>query len=134
MEVTKRHIYHPFVNKSLGFSINLKGGTYSEEIFTDVNLHWQPVQDLKFGILCFIISFLLILAGCFLHYYLWQVLKREDNLVTYILKAYVVVQMIFFPFTTILHSATDLIYPLSEVTGSWFCVFASVLVLSLIHI
>ena len=124
MVVTKRNIYHPFVNKSLGFFINSKSGTYSEEIFTDVNLYWQPVQDPKIGLPFLVINLLVILAGGFVHYHLWQMLKREENLVSSILKAYVIVQMIFWPFTTVLISATDLIYPLSEVTGSWFCVFS----------
>ena len=70
-----------------------------------------------------VIYFLAILSGGFVHYHLWQMLKKEDNLVSCILKAYVIVQMIFWPFSCILLSATDFLYPLSEILGSWFCVF-----------
>ena len=58
-----------------------------------------------------------------MHYHLWQMLKRGDNLVSFILKVYVIVQMISFPLDCIFRHATDFIYPLSEVFGSWFCVF-----------
>ena len=110
-----------FAYKSLRFFINSKRGTYSEETFTDVDLYWQPVQDPSIGIPCLLIHLLIILAGSFVHYHLWQMLKRENNLVSNILKAYTVVQLIFWPFTTIIVSATYFTYPLSEITGSWFC-------------
>ena len=126
--VTKRNIYHPFLNKSIGFLINSKGGKYSEEFFADVNLYWQPVQDPTIGIPFFIIYLLVILAGGFVHYHLWKMLKREDSLVSNIMKAYVIVQMTLWPFWTTVATATYFIYPLSEVIGSWFCVFSYFLI------
>ena len=126
--VTKRNIYHPFLNKSVGFFISTKSGTYSEEILTDLNLYWQPVQDPKIAIPFLVIALLVMFAGGFVHYHLWKMLKREENLISSILKAYVVVQMIFWPFMITFESATYFIYPLSEVTGSWFCVFGFFLV------
>ena len=124
MMITQRNIYHPFVNKSLGFLINTKSGTYSEEVFTDVNLYWQPVQDPKIGIPFLVIQFFIVIAGGFVHYHLWKMLKRGENLVTSILKAYVIVQMVYFPYHTIFATANDFIYPLSEVLGSWSCVLS----------
>ena len=120
--LTERNIYHPFANKSIGFLINSKTGTHSAEFFVDINLHWQPVQDPNIAIPFVIWDFLTIIAGSFVHYHLWQMLKRGDNLVSFILKAYVIVQMIHFPLDCIFRHATDFIYPLSEVFGSWFCV------------
>ena len=114
MMVTERNIYHPFVNKSLGFLINTKDAKYSEEFLTDVSLYWQPVQDPKFSIPVLVIELCIIVAGSFIHHHLWKMLKREDeNLVSHILKAYVVIQMTFWPFMTFLNQATSFIYPFS---------------------
>ena len=97
MMVTKRNIYNPFLNGSLGFLIHLKSGTHSEEMFTNVNLYWQPVQDPTIGLLFLVIQLLVILAGSFVHCHLWKMLNREESLVSNILKAYVIVQMIVWP-------------------------------------
>ena len=123
MMVTKRNVYHPFVNKSLAFLINSKRGTSLDEILTDVDLYWQPVPDPKYGLAIIVINVIAIIAGCFVHYHLWQMLKREANLVSNILKAYVVFQLIIWPFSTGIISATSFIYPLCEITGSWLCEF-----------
>ena len=120
--ITKRNIYHPFVNKSLGFLINSKSGTYSEEFFTDINLHWQPVQEPNIGIFVLVTTLFNILAGSYVHYHLWQMLKKGDNLVSCILKAYVIIQIMFWPLGSILYCTTNFIYPLSEIFGAWFCV------------
>ena len=101
-----------------------KSGTLFEEVFTDVDLFWQPVQDPNIGLPVVVINLLIILVGFFVHYHLWQMLKREESLVSYILKAYVVVELIVYPFSASIASATYFIYPLSELTGSWFCVFS----------
>ena len=122
MKITERNIYHPFLNKSLGFPISSKNGKYSQDFFTDVNLYWQPVKDPTIGIAFLFANFLVILAGGFVHYHLWQMLKRADNLVSGILKAYVLVQTIYWPFCIIFGSATDFIHPLSDVVGPWSCV------------
>ena len=124
MTITKHNIYHPFVHKSLGFLIDSKSGTFSEEFFTDVDLTWQPVQDPKMGIPLLVINVFLLLAGGFVHYHLWKMLQRGESLVSSILKAYVIVQMICFPYLVVLHTATDFIYPLSEVLGPWSCVLS----------
>ena len=123
MMVTKRNIYHPFVNNSLGFFINSQKVAYSEELFTDLNLYWQPVQDPKISIPVLVIYILIFLAGSYVHYHLWKMLQREENLVSHVLKAYVIVQMIFWPFSFIFGSVTSNIYPLAEITGSWICIF-----------
>ena len=126
--VTERNIYHPFLNKSLGFLLGSKSGTYSEDFLGDVNLYWQPVRDPTIGIPFLVIHLLIILAGGFVHYHLWQMLKRGDNLVSSILKAYVIVEMIFWPFVIIFSSATDFTAPLSDVFGPWSCVLSFFLI------
>ena len=123
MLITTRNTYHPFVNKSLGFLINSKGGTYSKEfLFEDINLHWQPVHDPKIGALFLVIYFLIILVGGFVQYHLWQMLKRGDSLVSRILKAYVIVEVTVFPIICFFNSANNFMYPLSDIFGSWLCV------------
>lgn len=122
--IAERNIYHPFLNKSVGFFISTKSGTYSGEILTDLNLYWQPVVDPKIATAFSVVVVLVMFAGAFVHYHLWKMLKREQNLVSSVLKTYVVVQMIFWPFMTTFECTTYFIYPLSEITGSWFCVFS----------
>ena len=51
-------------------------------------------------------------------------LQRGESLVSSILKAYVIVQMIGWPYHMIFASATGFIYPLSEVIGTWTCVLS----------
>ena len=130
MVVTKRNIYHPFVNKSFAFFVNSKNGSYLGEFFTDVDLSWQPVQDPQIGIPLLVINVFLLLTGGFVHYHIWKMLNREESLVSNILKAYVIVQMILWPLWTSVASATYFIYPLSEVIGSWLCVFSYFLIYS----
>ena len=139
MVATKQNFYYPFVNKSLGFLTNSKSGTHSEEFFTNVDLSWQPVQDPKLGIPLLVVNVLILLAGGFVHCHLWKMLKRGESLVSFILKAYVIVQMLWFPHHIIFVAANHFIYPLSEVIGSWYCVLAFFVIypgviLSLIHI
>ena len=124
MVVTKRNIYHPFVNRSFGFVITSKIGTHSEGFFTDVDLTWQPVQDPKVAIPLLVTNVILFLAGGFVHFHLWKMLQRGESLVSSILKAYVILQMICWPYHMIFASVTDFIYPLSEVLGTWTCVLS----------
>ena len=55
-------------------------------------------------------------------------LKRRDSLVSRILKAYVIVQVIVMPSFCIFYSANNFMYPFSEIFGSWFCVAAYFLI------
>ena len=110
--------------------IHTKSGTHSEDIFMDVNLYWQPVQDPTIGLIFLVIQLLVILAGSFVHYHVWKMLNREETLVSNILKAYVIVQMILWPLWSSVGSATYFIYPLSELIGSWLCVFIYFLIYS----
>ena len=123
----KLNTYNPFLKKSLGFLIYPKSGTSSEEFFTDVNLFWQPLQDPRVFIPFVVIYFLLLLVGSFVHYHLWKMLKREENLLSHILKAYIIVQVVCWPCAITFISANYFFYPLSKATGAWFCVFNSFL-------
>ena len=125
MEEYKRHLYHPFKNSSLGFSLHVERPEdyFSGFIIEDINLFYQPVQVPHVGIIFFIIRTIIICCAEFINYKLLNHMKKNTGLHNDVTKLQSYTIMIATPINLLFLTATDFIHPLNTILGQWFCTF-----------
>ena len=129
MLLKSQHFYHPFTDSTLGFYIGGRNSSSPQnsstthfDLFTDIDLHYQPVQDPMIGIIFFFVKLPLIVGGIWIHLKVFKMIRRDkDNICRDMLKWWVINQLILWPGFYIFTTTTDFIHPLNEVVGQWYC-------------
>ena len=118
---TKSNIfYHPFENSSFGVFLSgeLAAGGF---MLDDIDLYHQPVQDPLIATIFFIIRFMIIILGLYLHIKILALIKKENGLVRDVARLFAFVNMLLWPFWLLFTTSTDFIHPLNHVVGQWYC-------------
>ena len=125
MVLNAENLYHPFQDSSFGIFTrdeylleNTKG-----QLIEDINLFYQPVQIPLVAIIFLIVKLLVLIAGEFLQFKVYQLITKERGILKDVGRLVVVTQMIFWPFWVSFASSTDFIHPMNQVVGQWFCDF-----------
>ena len=123
MEMTSYHFYHSFKNSSL--AILRESLTDTENItgivLKDIDLYYQPLESPLVSITFFVLKLISVLIGEGIGIKVLATIKKEKSLLTQITKVFVLCQMILFPILVVTDLTINLVYPVNEVIGNWFC-------------
>jgi len=131
MPGNQSHIYHPFQDSFLGFSIHHGTLSAGEKglIIDDVDLYYQPLEHPAVVILFFAINSIIVLIGEMICITVLKRIKKENSSLNGIMKLYIFTLMIHHPFRVLFTTTIDLIHPVSEVIGTWFCFLGRLLII-----
>ena len=120
-----QYFYHPFENTSFGFRISDNSFWDLNEnvnnVFDDISLYYQPVQNPVVGIFFCLIRFPLVILGISLNLKVLDLIKKESGVANDVTKLTSIVQMILWPFWFLFTTSTDFLHPLNEILGNWYC-------------
>ena len=97
--------------------------SWNGEILTEVDLPYAALQNPYLAIVYLIIKTIIVCFGLYVHIQTLKFLKHETCLVKEVLKVFLYVQMGYWPVKVVFETTTDLIYPLGEIIGEWYCHF-----------
>ena len=115
-----RHV----INQSMGFatvypeSLALQG-----EVIRELDLPSKPLQDTLLAVSYLFIKIMILILGEYVHIQILKFLKHETCIVKEILKAFLYVQMVYWPVKVIFETTADFMYPLRSIIGEWYCHF-----------
>jgi len=122
-----KYFYHPFENTSFGVQISDNSFWGHDDkgtnIIDEVNLYYQPVQNPVVGILFFLIRLPLVILGVSLNLKVLDLIKKESGIANDVTKLTSIVAIILGPFWLLFTTSTDLMNPLNEIIGDWYCNF-----------
>ena len=123
MGLKSYHFYHPFKNPS--FAVLTEGVTDPKNItgyvLSDIDLYYQPLEGPFVSFTFFILKLISIIIGEGIGIKVLTMVKKEVGLLTEITKLFVISQMILYPILLFFDLTINLIYPVNEVIGDWFC-------------
>jgi hypothetical protein len=123
MGLKSYHFYHPFKNSSFAFlaerltdSNNITG-----YVLDDIDLYYQPLESPSVSFTFFTLKLISIFIGEWIGMKVLTTIKKEIGLLTEITKLFVISQMILHPIVLFFDLTINLIHPVNEVIGDWFC-------------
>ena len=123
MGLKSYHFYDAFKNSS--FAVLTKGLTDPKNVtgfvLDDVNLYYQPLESPYISLTFFGLKLISIIIGEGIGIKLLTMMKKENGLLTEITKLFVISQMILHPILLFFDLTINLVYPVNEVIGNWFC-------------
>ena len=125
MSLKDYHFYHPFKNSSFGFL--LENQTYlthnvTVNVVEDIDLYYQPLEKPFVAVSFCSLKWFFILIGELINIKLLMVIRNQTkNLLTDVTKVFVISQMTGQPILEFIGTTTNLIYPVDEILGEWFC-------------
>ena len=123
MGLKSYHFYDAFKNSS--FAVLTKGLTDQKNVtgfvLDDVNLYYQPLESPYISLTFFGLKLISIIIGEGIGIKLLAMTKKENGLLTEITKLFVISQMILHPILLFFDLTINLVYPVNEVIGNWFC-------------
>ena len=119
----EHHFYHPFSSTSFGVLLPEASRLENHSGFAidDMDLYYQPVQNPTVALVFFFIRVPLVILGEFVYVKQLALIKKETGLVNDVSKLIAYVQMIFWPAWLLFTTTTDVLHPLDELAGRWFC-------------
>ena len=123
--ISYRNLFHPAYKESyLGFFIDSKTSTEKLALpvtFEDIDIYYQPLQPPLVIIGIMLIRIIVVILAEFVQFKAYLQIKKENGLVTQVAKVYLIVLMVAGPYWLIYTTIIELIYPVHEVIGDWFC-------------
>ena len=128
MKKQQYYLYHPFTNSSLGMLVfgndsRIPKNETSGYIIHDLDLYYQPLEHPLIAVFVFAIKLLFITIGITICAKLLGLVKREPSIDTQIMKIFCWTQISIHPILLFFDLTINLIHPLNEVVGDWFCSF-----------
>ena len=120
MSINEHNLYHPFVNKSFGFLLDISS-LHINNIVDEIDLYYQPLLDPLLAISFFFVKALVILIGEIIGMKFMKAMKKENGLLKDVTMLFVTWQMACHPILAFFDLINSLIYPAADVFGSWFC-------------
>ena len=124
MSLNLHNFYHPFQNLYLGILLKNESSPadfVDVETFNDIDLYYQPLEKPSIVITFFVLKLLVICVGEGISIKLLASMKKEKGLLTDVTKLFIISQMILHPILHCLELVINLIYPVNEIIGDWFC-------------
>ena len=97
--------------------------TWNGEILKEVDLPYAALQNPHLAIAYLISKTIIVGFGLYVHIQTLKFLKHETCLVKEVMKVFLYVQMAYWPVKVVFETTTDLIYPLGDILGKWYCHF-----------
>ena len=122
--------YHPFTKTSIGMlftnrSDNVLIEKLSFAVLEDVQLYYQPLEHPIIAILLFFIKLFFITIGIFLCSKVLIMVKKNPSIDSKALIVFCWIQILFQPTLVFFDLTVNLIHPVDEIIGTWFCSFGS---------
>ena len=105
------------------FNSSTRFDTWNGEILTEVDLPYAALQNSHLAVLYLIIKTIILCLGLYVHIQTLKFLKQESCLVKEVLKAFLYLQMVYWPVKVVFETTTDFIYPMGDIFGEWYCHF-----------
>ena len=117
-------MYSPFQENSFSFfdQFSSNSSTFLVEPVSNVDLYFQPLLYPFLAFLFLIVRIIVLLAGEYVQWKLLDLFKRDSCLVNEVLKAVTIVQMVYWPLFVLFETSTDLLNPLRDIIGQWYCI------------
>ena len=115
--------YRPFKDSSLGFFIDPSADTKNLIALNieKIDLYHQPLEHPIIAVTFFLIKVLIIIIGEFYCFKLFSRIKNVKSTINTFILVFILTQMIFHPILIFFDLTVNLIYPVHEVIGYWFC-------------
>ena len=124
--ITNHNLFQQLYKESyLGFLIKSKSPqkTITTTLtFENISLYYQPLQSPLFISGLLLIRVALVLLSEYVQIKAYSTIKKEKGLVTNVAKLYLIVLMVAGPYWLIYTTTIELIYPVNEIMGNWFCI------------
>jgi hypothetical protein len=119
------HFYHPFKNSSLAvWAGNLTDTeNITGDVLDDIDLYYQPLESPSVSFTFFVLKLICVLIGEGIGIKVLTMIKKEKGVLTEMAKLCVLYQMILHPIQILMDLTINLVYPVNEVIGDWFCAF-----------
>ena len=129
MSLNTRHLYHPFGQSSLGFSLssNLHENRTSL-IIEDIDLYYQPLPNPAIATIQFLLKLTYTVLGEFVHFKLLNMVNKENGLVNEVTQFCCIVSLVVNPVGLLYETATDFFHPLKEIVGNVVCAAGRIII------
>ena len=124
------HFYHPFTKSSIGILLvnstdHVLKETPSVILFDDVDLYYQPLEHPIIAVVLFFIKLFFITIGIILCSKVLIMVKKNPSIDSEALMVFCWIQILFQPTLVLFDLTVNLIHPVDEIIGTWFCSFGS---------
>ena len=132
----RKYLYHPFKESAFGFFHRdaVDDCPMVGEIIENVNLYHQPVEEPLIATVFLLIKLCLVIAGEYLFFKVFQLMKKEKGILKEITQLLVYIQSFFWPFCIFFTHTAAFIYPMKDVLGEWYCYSGTFLFYFLGHV
>ena len=123
MTIKIHSFYNPFRGSSIGILLpeRITMNTTGFEL-KNIDLYQQPVESPDIAIVFFFVKTLLVIIDEYVCFKLLKAMKQEKSLIGDVTTIVLYIEMVFHPFWLIFTTITDLIHPLNDLLGQWFCI------------
>ena len=127
--ITNHNLFQPsFKETYLGFLVENKAPQETPTAkltFENISIYYQPLQSPLFISGLLVIRVTLVLLAEYVQYKTYGTIKKEKGLVTNVAKLYLIVLMVTGPYWLVYTTTIELMYPVNEILGNWFCIGGS---------
>ena len=128
MSLKDYHFYHPFKNSTFGFlseSQTYLANNVTGNLIEHIDMYYQPLENPFIAVSFSSLKLIFILIGELINIKLLMVIRKEaKSILTDVTKLFVICQMIYHPILECILVTTNLIHPVDEIFGEWFCTLA----------
>ena len=125
------NFYHPFRNSSLKFLLvnNLSFSTNLNEFTVDnIDLYYQPLEHPAIAVTFCFLKLVSISVGNWIGFKILRNIQKERSILSDVTRLLIITQTIFPLILTIFFELpVNLVYPIHELVGEWFCTLGWVL-------
>ena len=126
MKNQQYYLYHPFSNSFFGILLDENNGNMKKNgrvglVVEEIDLYYQPLEHPIAAVSVFFIKSFFITIGIFLCVKVLNVAKKEPNIVTEMVKIFCWTQIIFQPILVFFDLTINLLHPVNEFIGHWYC-------------
>ena len=116
-------MYSSYNNSYFGFFLKGSSQNINGFLVDDIDLYHQPLQRPLVAVISFLIKSTIVLLGEYVQLRVLRLIKSENGIANKICRLYILALMILGPYWLVFSTTTDLIYPVNQVIGQWFCSF-----------
>ena len=124
MLLNENNFYHPFEESMLGFFLNGQRDLNKSTtglVIDDIDLYYQPLEHPLVVVSFFGLKLIVILIGERIGFKLILMIKKDKGILCSITLLFIVIQMILWPLGILFDLIVNLVHPVAEVIGKWFC-------------
>ena len=107
------------------FGVFLNGSAHNTNgfIVDNIDLYYQPTEIPSIVAVIFLMGSAIVVVGEYVLLKVLGLIKSEKGIANEVCRVYILALMILGPHSLIFRTITNLVYPVHEVIGHWFCTF-----------